>query len=313
MTDRLTRIREAIDTFDIELARELLREELKSYPSAEAYYLAAQVALNDNQKKSFLEKAIELDPFHAAAHQAQSTGTKENTKEEPIPSSAAKANTGAAGYREAIPVTGKNPGEMFIRALITSHTNLLIVPHEKSTVRLQLAQLTEVIVLARDSSGSWCNVVFKDPVDSTNAIGWVQSVYLRNFNVTGRPINMQDLPISNYEYNTRKEVKKLARLVSNEVNSSGTYQAGCAVLGLGILFSLFIYLYLDRIIGAVLFLVTLIVAGVLTSIAGGPVTERSKSLWAIAKRLGDDQEQARSIKALNANEVLARAILTGRY
>ncbi len=68
METSLEQIRQAIDQGDTERARQLLRDELRSNPSAEAYYLGAQVALNDAQKREFLEKAVALDPFHANAY-----------------------------------------------------------------------------------------------------------------------------------------------------------------------------------------------------------------------------------------------------
>lgn len=60
-------IKAAIDNFDVQQARDLLREAFKHEPDAETYYLAAQVAINPEQQQSFLEKAVALDPFHAAA------------------------------------------------------------------------------------------------------------------------------------------------------------------------------------------------------------------------------------------------------
>ncbi|MFV9507784.1 MAG: hypothetical protein AB4911_24815 [Oscillochloridaceae bacterium umkhey_bin13] len=63
-------IKTAIDTFNVPQARELLREALQHEPDAETYYLAAQVAINPEQQQSFLEKAVALDPFHAAAQTA---------------------------------------------------------------------------------------------------------------------------------------------------------------------------------------------------------------------------------------------------
>jgi predicted nucleic-acid-binding Zn-ribbon protein len=49
----------AIDNSDHETARKLLKYPLKD-PTAETYFLAAQVALNEQQRKSFLKKAQEL-------------------------------------------------------------------------------------------------------------------------------------------------------------------------------------------------------------------------------------------------------------
>jgi len=89
MTDRLSDIRTAIDGFDVERARALLREELRESPSAEAYYLASQVALNDEQRKKFLQEALALDPFHEKAAAAL-----EKSKNGPRPA----APTGPSPY-----------------------------------------------------------------------------------------------------------------------------------------------------------------------------------------------------------------------
>lgn len=69
-TDTLTQIKTAIGTGDTNTARHLLRDQLKQEPNADLYYYASQVALDNEQKVEFLEKAIALDPFHTEA-QAQ--------------------------------------------------------------------------------------------------------------------------------------------------------------------------------------------------------------------------------------------------
>ena len=70
MSESLEEIQRAIDTFDIEKARGLIRDQLQSDPSADLYFLASQVALNDDQKREFLQKALDLDPFHIKADAA---------------------------------------------------------------------------------------------------------------------------------------------------------------------------------------------------------------------------------------------------
>ncbi len=67
MADRLAEIRAAIDSFRMEEALALVEEELEESPSAEAYYLAAQAALQQGQRLAYLEKALELDPAHEGA------------------------------------------------------------------------------------------------------------------------------------------------------------------------------------------------------------------------------------------------------
>lgn len=64
---RLADAQSAIDLFDFELARNILRDIIRREPSAEAYYLAANVALDNNQRILLLQRALELDPSHVKA------------------------------------------------------------------------------------------------------------------------------------------------------------------------------------------------------------------------------------------------------
>ena len=61
MGERLAEIRDALDRFQMDWARELADQELRENPSAEAFHLASQAALNQGQRMAFLEKALELD------------------------------------------------------------------------------------------------------------------------------------------------------------------------------------------------------------------------------------------------------------
>lgn len=61
-------IQAAIDELNVERARELLKPLLQNNPSAKDFYLASKVAINNHQRVAFLEQALELDPFHANAH-----------------------------------------------------------------------------------------------------------------------------------------------------------------------------------------------------------------------------------------------------
>ncbi len=65
MIDKLEPVQEAIADGQVELARNLLRILIEDYPdNADVWYHAAQAAVNDNQRKAFLEKAVDLDPLH---------------------------------------------------------------------------------------------------------------------------------------------------------------------------------------------------------------------------------------------------------
>lgn len=65
---RTTEIEEAIASNDVSKARKLISSALKNEPDADIYYLASLVALDDNQKSNFINKALELDPFHEEAN-----------------------------------------------------------------------------------------------------------------------------------------------------------------------------------------------------------------------------------------------------
>ncbi len=63
MSSLNSQIKEAIDLFDIDSARLLLRDALKE-ADAETYYLASKVAIDPQQRIEFLQKSTQLDPFH---------------------------------------------------------------------------------------------------------------------------------------------------------------------------------------------------------------------------------------------------------
>lgn len=68
MATVLEQVEKAINRGDAEQAHELLRDELLSNPTAEAYYLASLVAFDEAQQREFLEKALAIYPFHKKAY-----------------------------------------------------------------------------------------------------------------------------------------------------------------------------------------------------------------------------------------------------
>ena len=82
MADRLAEIRAAINSFQMDRARALADAELAEEPSAEAYYLAALAALQQGQRLTYLEKALELDPAHEGAR-AELAGIRRPEDDEP--------------------------------------------------------------------------------------------------------------------------------------------------------------------------------------------------------------------------------------
>lgn len=99
-------IRDFIKNGDNNAAKTLLRPLLKNKPSAEAWYLAAQVATTDEQKIKCLKQALELDPWHTPANRLlhKLEGLKPNT-----PPPAAQTVVLTDGIKPLQPLTKKNP------------------------------------------------------------------------------------------------------------------------------------------------------------------------------------------------------------
>lgn len=204
-SDLTTAIRDAIDAFDFEQARKLLKEALKE-PSAEIYYLASQVALDEVQKNRFLEKSLDLDPFYTPASRdlaPQAPRTK------PI---VAKAEAPTQ-------LTGDTPEGVVITAITLSGTsvNLYRTPLSDSPLRTTIPAQSRVILLSRTETARWINVIF---VGSTNQeiLGWMLAQDIENAMVAGHEIRVLDLPITNFEYNSREEVADLISRISRRVN-----------------------------------------------------------------------------------------------
>ena len=84
MTDRLAAIQRALDSFRMDEARALMKEELKENPSAAAYYLASQAALTQGDRVSYLQKALEIDPdYQVAVDELADIMPLEKAKHEP--------------------------------------------------------------------------------------------------------------------------------------------------------------------------------------------------------------------------------------
>jgi uncharacterized RDD family membrane protein YckC len=84
MMERLAAIQQALDRFQRDEARALVKEELKENPSAAAYYLAAQAARTEGDRVNYLRKALELDTdYQPAADELVAIKPEEKPKPEP--------------------------------------------------------------------------------------------------------------------------------------------------------------------------------------------------------------------------------------
>jgi hypothetical protein len=192
MSDLNAQIKAAIDSSDIGRARELLREAMKE-ANAETFYLASQVALDDEQKHEFLEEAVSLDRFHEASRRALREITQPKSATAPAPS-------------EAKQLLGKDLVAGTVKS-DSSEINLHAIPVETGLVVTTLRSESTVYLIARDDDSKWFQVLYQSPIGIK--YGWVNAAHIHDIQFNGNAINILDLPITNFELNSRDDVKLL--------------------------------------------------------------------------------------------------------
>jgi hypothetical protein len=196
MSDLNEEIKAAIDSFDTDKARELLREAIPE-ANAETYYLASKVALDDEQKQEFLEKALELDAFHEKARKALRGDKKEE-------SAIVEAET-----KDVVEPEKAKDDIILPVANVLESGIVYTIPHSRGTERTTLKKGKEVQVVARTSNGNWINVTYINTVKQ-RAFGWMPGYDLSEITYVGNPASEMDLAISELDFNTRGEVEELS-------------------------------------------------------------------------------------------------------
>lgn len=186
MSELNVKIKEAIDSFDTDQARELLRDAIKE-ADAETYFLASKVALDDDQKQEFLQRAVELDPFHEKAQKAikQSRNALSESVNSPIDYSPdSQTNNSDATY-----VTG----------MVMKNTRIFTIPIREARIRTELEANTVVHLISRydyhpntSTEIRWYQILHQSPV--TNVIGWIEAENMRDMTVNDMQIQILDLP-----------------------------------------------------------------------------------------------------------------------
>ncbi|MBL8095510.1 MAG: hypothetical protein JNL73_15165 [Anaerolineales bacterium] len=218
MSDLLDDIRLAIDSFAIARARDLLREALKS-PTAETYFLAAQVALDEDQKTRFLEQAVALDPFH---EQAVTALGQQKIDAPPVRNVSSPA-----------PV----PEYVTARAKLEAAA-LYRFPWPKAPVRTHLVPGAQLALVERTESGQWLNVLYLGTANRV-IVGWLPAQQVERIALGETPVNLLDLPISEFQHNTRDDIVDLTQMLKRaNATANGLVAGGIGLVGLGLIWAL---------------------------------------------------------------------------
>ncbi|MCK6580920.1 MAG: hypothetical protein L6Q98_22745 [Anaerolineae bacterium] len=218
-----TDIRDAIENLYHDRARELIREALKD-ANAETYFLASQVALDDDQRKSFLQKSLDLDPFYAPAYKAMQAFKPKDAIQVAAPAApvvsmpapvaaAAPAPVVATPAPAPVQVASPPPPQTLI-AKIGHSTTLYQYPWPKAPVRSNISSNTVCIPLARTESGRWINVLYMGTTGH-EVLGWIEAHDLSEVKFGNNGVSLYDLPITQFEYNSKQDIVELSKKVQN--------------------------------------------------------------------------------------------------
>ncbi len=159
MADRKAEIKEALDRFQMERARELIGEELEQNPSAAAYYLASQAALSHGQRIEYLRLAAELEPGFQPASDELAQLAPEPVKE---PAVAAPAPAPSPAPREArLASVSRRWLAIIIDGLIVGGMTLLLVGASGAFMTIETALISDDTTLISTAVSQFQNDVLR--------------------------------------------------------------------------------------------------------------------------------------------------------
>lgn len=92
----------------------------------------------------------------------------------------------------------------------TGYQDLFVVPFDTANIRTKIPNGVYVIILARDEVSPWLNVVYISTTGQPTS-GWIPISAIRHIHYRNNAVEMMDIPVSTYEYNTVEEVKLLKK------------------------------------------------------------------------------------------------------
>jgi hypothetical protein len=93
-----------------------------------------------------------------------------------------------------------------------TNQQLFIMPILTAEVRTLIPNGAHIVILARDNNTQWLNVVYISTTGQPIA-GWIPIGAVRDIEYLNMPVQVMDLPISNFEYNTFEEVKQVKKQI----------------------------------------------------------------------------------------------------
>jgi len=95
------------------------------------------------------------------------------------------------------------------------YQDLFFMPYEGTGIRTRIPTGAHVIILARDGIAPWLNVAYISTTGQSLG-GWLPMMAVQNVNYMNMPVEVLDLPISQYEYNDIEEVKQVKKHIAGE-------------------------------------------------------------------------------------------------
>ncbi|MBD3251894.1 hypothetical protein GF380_05605, partial [Candidatus Uhrbacteria bacterium] len=255
MTKHNDDLKAAIDAMDLDKARRIFRD-AQAEADAETYYLASKIALDDEQKQEFLQKALELDPFHEKARAALKGDSQAQSSAPPV----APAALQAANPEDFVSATVKAP---------EGQTNLMLIPFEQGEVRTVIKDGATVYIVSRytdPEKQTWYNVVYQSTVSTAH--GWLPAETLGDLHVRGQEIEPMDIPVTEFQFNEKDDFKS----IYDKVNAKYT-NAVFPISMLGVL--LFLVFFVALIIPSIVLAVIAGVLCLLTIFGGGYLLDKS--------------------------------------
>ncbi len=98
------------------------------------------------------------------------------------------------------------------------------IPVDSGMVVTTLRKEAQVFLISRDDLAEWFQALYQSPLGIK--YGWLRADQIEGISFRGNAINILDLPITNFELNTRDDVKQLIQEMKPKTKPSGNTADG---------------------------------------------------------------------------------------